>query len=285
MHFQIYPVIAIPLVAIALPLLTTSADGHELWIDPTNFTVSAGQDVTANLRVGEKFSGGASPYIPTRIERLELHTASGAATISGRAGDRPAIDFKAQEEGLAIVAYESDISTVRYRDFEKFIAFVEHKKFDGALKAHEERNLSKDDFVETYSRHAKSLIGIGSGRGNDVYVGMITEITALDNPYTADISQGMRVRVTYQDAPRTNVQVEIYSRPSGEGNASENVTVETVQTDDEGIATILVERGRDYMLDAVVLREPPSERAAIREAVWDSLWANLTFSVPAATSQ
>ncbi|MEM9999502.1 MAG: enolase C-terminal domain-like protein, partial [Pseudomonadota bacterium] len=182
--------------------------------------------------------------------------------------------------GLAVYAYETDVSTVRYREFEKFKSFVEHKDFGGALDAHAERGLSTDNFVETYSRHVKSLVAIGSGRGADLEIGLATEIIALDNPYTDDLSNGMRVQVNYRGEPRPDVQVEIYKRPAGEGNLSSNVTVDTVRTDETGMAVIPIVAGHDYMLDAVVLREPPAERAAINEAVWDTLWANLTFSVP-----
>ncbi|MEO1747504.1 MAG: DUF4198 domain-containing protein [Pseudomonadota bacterium] len=281
MHFKNYPLLKLAMASMIASLTTVYANSHELWIDPERFLITIDEEVRAELRVGEKYAGGTSPYLPTRTERLEAYIAGRASNIGGRAGDRPAIQFNAEQEGLLVIAYESDVSTVRYTDFEKFRAFVDHKNFDGALQAHSSRNLSTDDFVETYSRHAKSLIAIGDGAGSDIEVGMITEIIALDNPYKTDVSQGIRIKVNYLGSPRADAQVEIYMRPSGEGNGSENVTVDTVFTDAAGIVTIPIKTGHDYMLDAVVLREPPPERAEIRDAVWDSLWANLTFSVPA----
>jgi hypothetical protein len=35
------------------------------------------------------------------------------------------------------------------------------------------------------------------------------------------------------------------------------------------------------MLDSVVLREPDPAKAAAQKVLWESLWANLTFAVPA----
>ncbi|MEO1700431.1 MAG: DUF4198 domain-containing protein [Pseudomonadota bacterium] len=281
MHLKVRPILSYTALGLVIPLLASPANGHELWIDPTRFTLPSDNKVSAELRVGENYSGGSSPFLPSRTERLEFYVGKTGIPITGRAGDRPAINFDPEAEGLVIIAYESDVSTVRYRDFEKFKAFVDHKRFAGALDNHRARGLSTDDFVETYSRHAKSLIAVGAGAGSDVEVGMVTEMIALDSPYKGGISDGIRVQVNYLGEPRIGVQVEIYARPSGEGNTSENVSVETVQTDNQGVAVIPVEPGMDYMLDAVVLREPPAERAAIRDAVWDSLWANLTFSVPA----
>jgi len=280
MHFTNSPLLKIAMASMVTSLTTIDTVSHELWIDPERFSITIDEQVRADLRVGENYAGGTSPYLPTRTERFEFYFGGTVSNIGGRAGDRPAIQFEAQQEGLLVIAYESDVSTVRYTEFEKFKAFVDHKNFEGALEAHAARKLSTDDFVETYSRHAKSLVAVGDGAGSDVAVGMITEIIALDNPYNVDVTQGMRVQVNYLGSPRANAQVEIYARPNGEGNASQNVTVDTVFTDHAGIATIPIQAGYDFMLDAVVLREPPPERAEIRDAVWDSLWANMSFSVP-----
>ena len=51
-------------------------------------------------------------------------------------------------------------------------------------------------------------------------------------------------------------------------------------TDSEGRVTVPVKSGHRYMLDAVVLREPSANLAEATGAVWESLWANLTFEVP-----
>ena len=53
-----------------------------------------------------------------------------------------------------------------------------------------------------------------------------------------------------------------------------------MQTDDNGVATFPVRPGYSYMVDAVVLREPSDRLAEQFGAVWETLWANLTFAVP-----
>jgi len=58
------------------------------------------------------------------------------------------------------------------------------------------------------------------------------------------------------------------------------VAVSTITTDGDGRALIAVRPGHRYMLDSVVLREPSAEVAEATGAVWESLWANLTFAVP-----
>ena len=100
------------------------------------------------------------------------------------------------------------------------------------------------------------------------------EIVALNNPYTDDVSAGLPVQVFYREKPRINAQVEIFER-SSDGV----VEVSTVQTNAEGIAIVPVKSGYAYLLDNVLLREPSEALAQETGAVWETLWAALTFEV------
>lgn len=115
-------------------------------------------------------------------------------------------------------------------------------------------------------------MAVGDGGGQDHAFGLLTEIVALANPYTDDLSGGMPVQVLYDGAPRPDAQVEVFAKQG------EAVTISTVRTDAEGRALVPVSPGTRYMLDSVVLREVPA--GAFDGAVWESLWANLTFAVP-----
>ena len=64
--------------------------------------------------------------------------------------------------------------------------------------------------METYRRYAKSLVAVGDGKGSDRDVGLDTEIIALANPYTDDVSGGLPVLVTLYGEPRKDAQVETY---------------------------------------------------------------------------
>ena len=89
------------------------------------------------------------------------------------------------------------------------------------------------------------------------------------------MSDGIDVEVLYLGKPWAGAQVEIFEKA-----ADESVAVSTVRTDEAGRVTVPVKAGHRYMLDAVVLREPAPDLAAEKNAVWESLWANLTFEVP-----
>jgi len=246
---------------------------HEFWISPQTYTVQPGDQLVADIRVGQTFKGGAYSYIPGNIVRFDLVMGDDVIPVEGRIGDRPALGMTAPAEGLVTVVHQTTDSFLTYKEAEKFVQFVEHKDFDGVLEEHKARGLPEVGFRERYSRFGKSLIAVGDGAGADRAVGMETEIVALANPYTDDLSGGMPVRVLYQGQPRVDVQVEVYAR-----DGALPVEVTTYRTDARGEAVIPVEPGIEYLFDAVVMR--PLEPQAEDDPVWESLWASLTFMVP-----
>jgi len=262
-------------LAILAALGSGPALGHEFWIDPASHQIAAGDTIIADIRVGEHFEGATYPYIPPNFRLFELARGQSRESVEGRFGDRPALSKTAAFDGLAVVLHVTTGSRLTYDSLEQFRAFTEHKDASWALRAHEERGLPETDFRELYTRYAKSLIAVGNGEGTDHAYGLETEIVALDNPYTDDLSKGLRVRVLYQGDPRASAQVEVFEKAS-----DGSVAVSTTRTDAEGVATVAVVTGRRYMLDAVVLREPATRVAAALGVVWESLWANLTFAVP-----
>lgn len=266
------------LVASALTAFSISvADGHEFWIDAHDWQVEPTDRIVADLVNGQFFEGPKYAYFPPNFRRFDVALGDRVAPVEGRLGDRPAADLPALGEGLVTLIHVTTDNTVNYSEWKKFVSFVEHKDAPWVVEQHRTRGLPEDKFVEAYSRYAKALIAVGDGAGADQPRGLEIEIIALANPYTDDISAGMPVKVTYQDAPRAGSQIEIFERPPGEGA---EITVFTVQTDAAGEAVIPVKQGHEYLLDSVVLREPSAELAADKNAVWESLWAALTFQVP-----
>lgn len=234
----------------------------------------------ADIRVGQNFIGSTYSYFPSGFRLFDLALGDLVTPVEGRAGDVPAAQVAPLGEGLNILIHETKDLTLRYSEWEKFVGFVEHKDFKGALEAHKARGLPETGFVEAYSRYAKALIGVGAGDGADRAFGLETEFVALSNPYTEALSDGFEALLLYQGAPRGNVQVELFDSVAGEKPVQR-----FFRTDAAGHVRVPVEPGHMYMLDAVVLREPDPDLAEARGAVWESLWANLTFAVPGGADQ
>ncbi|MGO4916890.1 DUF4198 domain-containing protein [Pseudogemmobacter sp. W21_MBD1_M6] len=262
-------------ICLALGLTASPTLSHEFWLDPTDFQVETGQKIVADIKVGQDFKGGTYSYMPRAFVRFDIAAGDAMAPVEGRMGNIPAVDTAPLADGLNILVHQTTDTVLTYTEWEKFTGFVKHKDFKGVLERHAERGLAEEKFKEVYSRYAKSLVAVGDGKGTDRTFGMETEIVALANPYTDDLSAGLPVKVLYQGMPRADAQVEIFDR-----NANAEVVTTTTRTDSQGIAMIPVLAGHTYMVDAVVLREPDAAKAEQTQALWESLWANLTFAVP-----
>ncbi|MFM2356605.1 MAG: hypothetical protein RLZZ528_2341 [Pseudomonadota bacterium] len=260
----------LPLVA---ALLAQPLSAHELWIEPTDFQPELSAPVEAHLVNGQEFKGLQLSFLPGYVARLDLSLGDAVEKVAPRIGSKPALQAPALGDGLHVAVYQSVPATVKYASLEKFGSFVRHKDLGDALDRHAARGLPDADFAEVYTRFSKSLIGVGSAAGADHDFGLETELVALANPYTDDMSGGLPLRLTYRGEIRADAQVEIFDRaPSGE------VTITRPLTNADGVVTVPVTPGHHYMADAVVLREPEGEN--LTGAVWESLWANLTWAVP-----
>jgi uncharacterized GH25 family protein len=257
-------------------LLSLPVFAHEYWIEPKNYAVPANTNVAASLFNGKNFAGSEFAYAPQQFTRFELVSGDTAIPITGRLGDKPALNMPPIGDGLHIAVYQSVLQIITYQDFELFTKFVTHKDLKGTLERHAARGLPQTGFREFYTRFSKALVAVGDGAGQDRSFGLEIELVALKNPYTDDVSVGLPVRSLYQDKPRPDVQIELFEKdPTGK------VEVTLHRTNAAGIALLPVKKGYSYLVDNVVLREPvagsiPAEKGA----AWESLWAALTFAVP-----
>jgi len=264
----------LPIVSLILLLAGGNASAHEFWIGPHDYRLDPGQDVVADLLVGQEFQGYRQAYIPDFTQRFELIGGERTVPVTSRAGDRPALSQPLAGPGLWVIVHETSDFRLFYDDAETFRTFVRHKDLRGTLEAHAARGLPAVGFSELYRRFAKSLVALGPGEGQDRQVGLRAELVAEVNPYAPGFDGQMRVRMLFEGAPRADQQIEVFERA-----ATGEVAIATYATDAEGRAAIAVQRGREYLLDAVVMLPLEADDPAT-DPVWHSLWASLSFAVP-----
>lgn len=262
---------------LALTLAAIAAGGkglaHEFWIDPAAFAVAQGDTLEAQLRVGQEYRGSPQAYLPRAFGRFDVVAGGAVRPVEGRLGDIPALSISDLPEGLAVVVHETAGQDLVWTEWDRFVAFAEHKDLGDVATMQAARGLDREGVREVYIRYAKALVAVGEGAGADARVGLRTEFVALANPYTDDLSEGFPVQLWLDDTARADEQVEVFERaPDG------NVTITTLRTDAEGVARLPVQPGHDYMIDAVVLE--PLDPAADTDPEWRTLWANMTFAVP-----
>jgi Domain of unknown function (DUF4198) len=262
------------LVSLALALSAAPAKAHEFWLSPDDYAVAPEDVMQVRLRVGKSMQGPALPYLPQDVARFEVVQGNSIRPVEGRMGDNPALDMAAQTDGLAVVVHETGDTVLTYDDFALFQRFVAHKDFRTALADHQARGLPQTGFSETYRRHAKSLIAVGSGAGADRAMGLKIEIVAQANPYTDDLTGGLPLLVLLDGVPRADAQLELFqTAPDG------TVTTTLHRTDAAGRVTVPVRPGMEYLADSVSLQALDNDDAAAGP-VWHSDWASLTFRTP-----
>ena len=249
---------------------------HEFWIDPVKFQINSKENIAAHFRVGTNFKAPSSSYLEQHANRHEFAAGGKVLPLPALSGDRPAMQLRNAPDGLVVLIHETKNSSLTYDSWEKFMAFLESKNFDGVVANHLARGLPDKGFEETYRRYAKALVAVGDGAGQDFETGLKIEIVALKNPYTDDISAGLPVQVLLDGAPRVGVQVEVFEKPADDlGSEASNIT--TYTTDAAGTVTLPVTPGHVYLVDNVAML-PVDEPG--NPAVWHSIWASLTFAVP-----
>lgn len=264
------------LLSIPVILTAVGTSAHEVWIEPTQWQVEQLDTVQANIRNGERFDGFDLTWNDKQTRRAEAWLQEDMSEILGRLGDRPALKVPSVAEGLLVLLHQSDYRTVDYDDFSKFAAFLTEKGYESILTEHAKRRLPKSQIKEAYARFSKSLVAVGDGKGLDAFRGLELELVALTNPYTAPRNEPMLVQLYYEGAPLPNNKVTVFER------AEDGIVNQIfLQTDAEGKSSFPINAGMTYLVDSVLLREPSRDLVVkTRGAVWESLWASLTFKVP-----
>ncbi len=260
--------------AVGLLLTQSPSLAHEYWIEPVNFSPELGEDVAANLKVGADLKGQSLFYVPQFTAGYQLTDAKGILELDGAAGDRPALNFGAEQEGLNIITYQTTKSRVTFTEWEVFEEYLVSQGMPEIIERHRERGLPDTDFSENYSRYVKSLLDVAAtGTGNDTEVGMTIELVALQNPYSLPPGDELWVQLLYLGAPLANKQVSIFVQDQAR---TQEISIERLRTDESGQVKVGLQSGKMYLLNSIQMTEIDGQG----KLLWESFWASLTFETP-----
>lgn len=255
------------MVAIAL-LVGGPAVAHEFWIEPKKDRYAPGETVTADLKVGLNLLGEPYPYLSNRFDSF---TAAGEAVI-GAEGDLPALSFAPGAPGLLVVAHQTVAFRTEHDDWQVFLDYLAMEGLQDAEAEHRRRGLPQTGFVERYTRHARALIQVGAPGPDDTDTpsGLPFELIAEGSPFLPG-ADTLTVMLTRNGQPVVDQQITVYAR-------HDRVARSVVHTDEAGRATIALNGGGTYLLNAVVLEAVEGAGPV----AWESHWASLTFRLPPA---
>ena len=249
-------------------------NAHEFWIEPLKY-INENNEIKAHLRVGQNFEGMTLMYNTSDFNKFNILSGSKNKKIKvkGVLGDTPALNLKSSIDNLVILYHETNDKFVDYKKFSKFEKFVSEKGHKELIDQHIELNYPKENFVESYRRYAKSLIVINGTSGRDKKTGLLFEFVLKNNPYELK-DNIISAHLYYKKKPLKNQKVTIFSKK----NQGE-FKITTLSTDKEGVLEFTVEKGRDYLLDSVIII-PKKGDPKKKEPIWHSVWASTTFTIP-----
>ncbi|MGB0958159.1 MAG: DUF4198 domain-containing protein [Litorivicinus sp.] len=241
---------------------------HEFWIEPADYRLIQGDDMVADIKVGQSFSGASVPFLTHTVARSEGWHQGQRYDIPSTYGALPALRIPLTGDGLHVIVHETEENTLRYRDDPQFTAFGVEKGYPDLVSQHRSR-YPDGRILERYFRYAKSLITQGSSTGEDIRVGMPIELVLDSNPYQ---TQQIRGLLWGPDGVLANHRVTAFTKAAG-GTLGD---AQHTTTDAQGRFSFPWPPGHDVLLDAVMIRALPDQGET--KPRWESLWASTTFS-------
>ncbi len=241
---------------------------HDFWIEPSSFTPEVGRHFAVSLKVGEHLDGEPVPFRSSYSVRFVL-AGDDEQPIAGREGATPAAMVRATSDGLHIVAYQSDTSSIEL-DARRFETYLAHEGLDRVIELRAERGESAAPGRELFSRYARALVAVGGADGSDRPLGLPFELVAERNPYLLAPGASLPVVLLHEGEPLANALV--VATPA---RAPDNVF--SARTDGTGRVDIPLTYPGVWFIGSVhmVEAEPGSG------SDWHSLWSSLTFELPA----
>jgi hypothetical protein len=259
------------------------AAAHDFWIEPSTFRPHGSQTLSVGLRVGDHFEGQRVPRTPDRIVTFVAVGPEGERSIPGRAGIDPAGFVRFTTPGTHVLGFRSNNAFTEMEP-DRFKRHLQEKGLDAILArlggptgvaglAGPGRTGRK--VREAYSRCSKSLIRVGdaAGQGGDRSLGFTLEIVSESDPYDSAAGAEMAFRIVHEGRPLEGALVTAARR----GASGEPLSA---RTDADGRVSFRLGEAGMWLIACVHMAEAPKDV----DAAWESLWASLTFELPAASA-
>ncbi len=255
---------------VLVSLAAAAASAHDFWIEPSAYRVEKGAHLDVALRVGEGYRGDPVARNPEKIRRFVLVGPAGEQALAGEAGQDPAGQAEIEGPGLFVIGYHSQPSSITL-EAPKFEAYLREEGLERVIALRAERGQSASPGREIYSRCAKALVASGPTEAGqaDRKLGLPLELVPEANPYRGG-GKPTAVRLLFRDQPLEDALVVAIPKEAPDKKLE-------ARSDAAGRVVLELGAGRTWLVKAVHMVEAPAGSGAD----WESLWASLTFEIPA----
>lgn len=259
------------LLTLAIVVVGGLASAHEFWLRPQKFRYAVGEELKADLMVGENFSGEFWDLSKHKVEKLELFNPLGKKDLTKEVKPTKGknISYKFAGEGTHLFALQSNAAFIEL-DGEKFNAYLKEDGLENILQRRTEKKELDKPSKENYTRYAKLIVQSGSKK-DDIYkrkIGLKHEIIPLNNPSVLKSGDYMECRVLFDNEPAKHQLVKVW-------NIIGNRTfLQNIYTEDDGTLKFPISNAGPWMVSTV--RMEPSKNV---EVDYESSWASLVFGI------
>ena len=252
---------------------------HDFWLQPDEYWISPGKQVSMTLQVGHGPFRQRSPIPARRITRFEAISPGGEAVDlrehlrMGQAAEDG--DFRLESPGVHVLVLQTDNRAQTHLPSLRFNDYLRAEGLTPALEERSRQNRMDSDGSERYSRCAKSLIQVGAvGSGSNAQVtrpvGMPLEIVPEVDLYAVPRPATLRIRVIYAKRPLPGALVKLTNL---ENDAA---PFEIHPTDREGRATFTMPGSGRWLLNAIWTKALPRSE----ETDFETIFSSLSFGFP-----
>ena len=246
---------------------------HEMWLQPSAFTVKADEPAAVAFFVGD-----AADITPWKINWDKLHSFRSfgpegvqdqQATITMGTAMLPAkAVIRWHRAGTHMLAMESYHQSIEL-PAAKYNAYIKEDGLTAAIDQRQRTRTTGKPGREIYSRRTKALIQVGDTITDEALqpIGQTLEIVPERNPYAPGAQAALPVRIMFEGRPLSGALVAL--TPLGTGSKP----VQSHISDAAGHAAFDVPRSGSWMVSVVWTR--PMQHNP--DADYDTIFASLSF--------
>ena len=277
---SIFPRVCVVLVVGTVGAVgAVNAEAHDFWLQPQQYWLSEQAVIPFTLQVGHGPARQRSPIRSNRITRFTAIAPDGA-----RVDLRGSLDLGAasqdgtlqlRDPGAYVLVFETDNRAESHLPAIRFNDYLKTEGLTAVLARRERTHRMDADGSESYSRHSKSIIQVGSyvaAAASQVTkpVGLPLEIVLEVSPYMEPHPATLPVRVIYEGQPLAGALIKLTQLEHDEQ------PLETHLTDVAGRASFSMPRSGTWLLNVIWSMPLPDSR----ETDFETVFSSLTFGLP-----
>jgi uncharacterized GH25 family protein len=265
----------------ALALLSlvhiVGVEAHDFWLQPNSYRLEPDVPVPLTLQVGHGSFRQRSALPVGRVTRFAAITPEGVAVdLRGNLHlARPSDDGELQlrKPGTYVVVLETDNRAQSHLPAIRFNDYLRAEGLTAVLEQRERNHRTDADGSESYSRHTKALVQVGSQRaGPEAPVtqplGLALEIVPDVNPYAVPTPPSLPVRVVFEGLPLAGALVKLTNLQH------DAEPVESHLTDPSGRTSFAMPESGTWLVNVIWSKPLPSTQ----ETDFETFFSSLSFA-------